>query len=89
MFIMANKLFVGNIDWSATEDDLRAIFAEIGEIEELVILKDRFSGRSRGFGFVTYVDQADAEEAVEKLNGFEFNGRALVVNEARPMEKRA
>ncbi|OGY85252.1 MAG: hypothetical protein A3F54_00080 [Candidatus Kerfeldbacteria bacterium RIFCSPHIGHO2_12_FULL_48_17] len=84
---MSKKLFVGNLDWNATEDDLRTLFAPIGEIEEAVIIKDRMSGRSKGFAFVTYVNDADGDTAIQQLNGQEMNQRKIVVNEARPQKR--
>ena len=81
---MANKLFVGNIEWGATEDDLQKLFSEYGDIEEAVIIKDRFSGRSKGFGFVTFVKEEDAAKAIEALDGHDLNGRNLAVSEAKP-----
>jgi RNA recognition motif-containing protein len=83
---MSKKLFVGNIEWGATEEDLKELFGQYGEIEEAIIIKDRMSGRSKGFGFVTFAEDADAEKAVEALSGQDLNGRELVVNEARPRE---
>ena len=85
---MAKKLFVGNIGWDTSDDQLREAFAASGEIEEAVIIKDRATGRSKGFGFVTFVNDADADKAIESMNGKELDGRALTVNEARPMEPR-
>lgn len=81
---MSKKLFVGNVAWSASEDDLRNLFSQQGEIEDLVILKDKFTQRSKGFGFVTFTNDEDANQAVSELNGYNLNGRNLVVNEARP-----
>jgi RNA recognition motif-containing protein len=83
---MSKKLFVGNIEWGATEEDLKELFGQYGEVEEAIIIKDRMSGRSKGFGFVTFAEDADAEKAIEALNGQDLNGRELVVNEARPRE---
>ncbi len=83
---MSKKLFIGNIEWSTTDDDLKALFEQHGEIEDHIILKDKFSGRSKGFGFVTFTNNEDADKAIEELNGYELNGRALVVNEARPRD---
>jgi RNA recognition motif-containing protein len=83
---MSKKLFVGNIEWGATEEDLKELFGQYGEIEEAIIIKDRMSGRSKGFGFVTFAEDADAEKAIEALSGHDLNGRELVVNEARPRE---
>jgi RNA-binding protein 39 len=84
---MAKKLFVGNINWNASKEDLENIFSQYGELEEAILIKDE-NGRSKGFGFITYVNDADAVAAAEKLNGFEIDGRPLFVNEARPQEKR-
>ena len=79
---MGNKLFVGGLKWEATEDDLREFFAEAGEITDAVVLHDRDTGRSRGFGFVTYATDEEAKAAVEKFNEADFMGRKLTVNEA-------
>lgn len=85
---MSKKLFIGNIDWGATEDDLRTLFSKYGELEEVVIVVDKFSNRSKGFGFVTFVNDDDAAKAMSELNGHELSGRELVVNEARPKQPR-
>jgi len=82
------KLFVGNISWDAKSDDLRKLFSECGEIEDAVVITDRDSGRSKGFGFVTFVNAEDAAAATEKFHDFEFMGRKLTVNEARPPQRR-
>ena len=86
---MGNKLFVGGLKWEATEDDLREFFAEAGEITDAVVLHDRDTGRSRGFGFVTYATDEEAKAAVEKFNEADFMGRKLTVNEARQREDRS
>jgi RNA recognition motif-containing protein len=83
---MSKKLFVGNIEWGATEEQLMELFGQYGEVEEAVIIKDRMSGRSKGFGFVTFANDEDADKAMEALNGHDLNGRELVVNEARKRE---
>jgi RNA recognition motif-containing protein len=83
---MSKKLFVGNIEWGATENDLMELFGQYGEVQEAIIIKDRMSGRSKGFGFVTFAEDADADKAIEALNGHDLNGRELVVNEARKKE---
>jgi len=83
---MSKKLFIGNIEWGTTEDDLKELFGKYGDIEEAIIIKDRMSGRSKGFGFVTFTNEEDADKAMEALNGYELNGRKLVVNEARDRE---
>lgn len=81
---MSKKLFVGNINWQASQEELQDLFAQHGQIEEAVIIHDRSTGRSKGFGFVTFTDDQAADAAVQALNGQEFQGRPLVVNEARP-----
>lgn len=78
------KLFVGNFSFSTTEADLQALFAPFGNIESVAVVTDRQTGRSRGFGFVEMSDRGEAEKAIEALNGKEFGGRTLNVNEARP-----
>jgi len=83
---MSKKLFIGNIAWSTTEDELRTLFGEFGELEDLVIITDRMSGRSKGFGFATFANADDADAAIAKLHEQELNGRNLLVNEARPKE---
>jgi len=85
---MGNKLFVGGLAWAATEDDLRDLFGESGTVTDAVILNDRETGRSRGFGFVTMSSDEEAKGAVEKFHDHEFMGRNLTVNEARPREDR-
>lgn len=85
---MAKKLFVGNISWGVDDAMLREAFAQFGEISDAVVLKDRETGRSRGFGFVTLTDDAQADAAVEAMNGQELDGRELTVNEARPQQPR-
>lgn len=86
---MSKKLFVGNISWGVTDEALHAAFAEFGEIEEAVIIKDKFSGRSKGFGFVTFVNAEDADKAIAEMHEKELDGRALTVNEAKPREDRS
>ena len=76
------KLFVGNMSWSMTEADLHNEFAPFGNIEECRLITDRETGRSRGFGFVTYAEKEQAESAIEAMNGKEIAGRNLKVNEA-------
>jgi len=83
---MSKKLFIGNIEWGVTEDDLKELFGKHGEIEEAIIIKDNMSGRSKGFGFITFSNEEDADKAMEELNGYELNERSLVVNEARQRE---
>ena len=82
------KIYVGNIPFNATEQDLRDLFSEYGEIESLKIIQDQFTNRSRGFGFVEMADDQAAKKAMENLNGKDFLGKNLTVNEARPQQKR-
>ena len=81
---MTTKLYVGGLSFSTTEDELRTLFEEIGQVESVAVITDRYSGRSRGFGFVEMVNQEEAQKAIEQLNGREVGDRNIVVNEARP-----
>ena len=83
---MSKKIYVGNLPYTATEADLQKMFESFGELGEVVIIKDKFSGRSKGFGFVTINDDAEAARAISELNGKDVGGRALTVNEAKPMD---
>lgn len=85
---MSKKLFVGNIDWGTTDDQLKEAFEKYGEVEEAIIIKDKFSNRSKGFGFVTFPNDEEADKAMAELNESELNGRKIIVNEARPREPR-
>jgi len=78
------KIYVGNIAFNATEQDLRDFFSEYGEIESLKIMKDNFTERSKGFGFIEMVDENDAKKSISSLNGKSFMGKTLKVSEARP-----
>lgn len=82
------KLFVGNLAWEVTSDDLRALFADAGNVVDAVVLMDKMTGRSRGFGFVEFASADEAKAAVEKFNGHDLKGRKINVNEARPMQPR-
>ena len=82
------KLYVGNLPFSATNQDLSDIFGEIGSVESCNVIEDRETGRSRGFGFVEMANKEDGERAIAELNGKEINGRELKVNEAKPQERR-
>lgn len=84
----SKKLYVGSLPYSITEDELQALFSPYGEIESVRIITDKFTGQSKGFGFVTMVNQNDAEKAAQELNGKAVKGRTLIVNEARPEERR-
>lgn len=85
---MATKLFVGNLSFRTTSEELRDLFAAAGTVESASVIEDRETGRSRGFGFVEMATQEDATKAVEQFNGKDFGGRNLTVNEARPREDR-
>ena len=78
------KIYVGNMSFKTTEDELRSAFEAHGPVEEVAIVTDRDTGRPRGFGFVTMTNKEDAEKAIEALNQTEFGGRTLTVNEAKP-----
>ncbi len=86
---MATKLYVGNLSYNVSEDELKEVFASKGTVVSANIVTDRDSGRSRGFGFVEMEDSGAAESAIAELNGSEFRGRKMVVNEAKPREERA
>lgn len=85
---MDAKLYVGNLSYNVTEEDLRELFSQAGEIKEVTLIMDRDTRRPKGFGFVEFVTQVDAEKAVRMFNGHELEGRALTVNVARPREER-
>jgi RNA recognition motif-containing protein len=85
---MAKKLYVGSLPYSINETQLRELFEPFGAIESVRVISDKFTGRSKGFGFVEFQDDEAAEKAIAEINGKEIEGRALVVNEARPEEKR-
>ena len=85
---MSNKLFVGNLSFNTTENDLQDAFAAHGTVTETNLMMDRATGRPRGFGFVTMSSSEEAQKAVEALNGKSVDGRALTVNIARPREER-
>ncbi len=78
------NIYVGNLDFKVNENDLLDIFEEYGTVSSSKIITDKYSGRSKGFGFVTMEDQAEADKAIKELNGATFENRNLVVNEARP-----
>jgi len=82
------KLYVGNLSFETTENDLQDLFEQHGQVSEVTLMMDRMTGKSRGFAFVTMNDKAQADAAMAALNGKDLNGRALNVNEARPREDR-
>jgi cold-inducible RNA-binding protein len=86
---MAKKLYVGNLSYNTTDASLKDTFSEVGTVSSATIIIDRMTNRSKGFGFVEFNDDAEAEAAIAKFNGMEMDGRKLTVNEARPMEPRA
>jgi RNA recognition motif-containing protein len=85
---MASKLYVGRLPYATTEDELRELFAAQGTVESAVVITDRATGQSKGFGFVEMSTDAEAQAAVNALNGSEVGGRQIAVSEARPMEER-
>jgi cold-inducible RNA-binding protein len=85
---MAKNLYVGNLVWDATADDLLALFQAHGQVARAQVITDKDTGRSRGFGFVEMDDPAEAQKAIDALHGQPFRGRPLTVNEARPRDPR-
>ena len=85
---MGRKLYVGNLPYSATESAVAEKFAESGTVESCKLISDRDTGRSKGFGFVEMATDAEARAAIENLNGADYDGRPMKVNEARPQQKR-
>ena len=85
---MAKNIYVGNLVWECTADDLLALFQEHGAVARAQVITDRETGRSRGFGFVEMDNDAEAQKAIDALNGADFKGRPLTVNEAKPREDR-
>src|SRR6476620_10871713 len=86
---MSSRLFVGNLSFNTTENDLQDAFAAFGTVTEASLMIDKMSGRPRGFGFVTMASAEEAQKAIDGLNGKQMDGRALTVNIARPREERA
>ncbi len=86
---MSTKLYVGNLSFGVTSDDLHEHFAQAGTVESAKVVEDRDTGRSRGFGFVEMASAEEAQTAIEQFNGQDLDGRNLVVNEARPREERS
>jgi len=85
---METRVYVGNLSYTTTEDELRTLFAEAGAVQSVTLIKDRDTGRSKGFAFVEMVTQAEAEKAISTFNGSQLGNRAIVVNMARPREDR-
>lgn len=86
--LVNNKLFVGNLDYGVTSDQLSELFSQVGEVVDATIITNRHTGRSKGFGFVEMKDEKDSKKAIETLNGKDFQGRKMIVNEARPRAPR-
>ena len=85
---MSMKLYVGNLSFQTSSEDLQQLFAQAGTVESATVVEDRDTGRSRGFGFVEMASKEDGEKAIQQFNGTDLNGRNLTVNEARPREDR-
>ena len=86
---MAKKLYVGNLSFNVTQGDLEELFAQVGTVESVNIITDKFSGQSRGFGFVEMASNEETQVAIERFDGYDLKGRALKVNEARPQGERS
>lgn len=85
---MTKKLYVGNLSYSSTQEQIRSLFEQAGEVSEVSIITDRETGRSKGFGFVEMATEEAAQEAIKRFNGYSLDARPLTVNEARPREER-
>ena len=85
---MNRKLYVGNLPYETTEDDLQGLFGDIGAVASINVMRDRETGRARGFAFVEMASEADAQNAIDKLHNRQFGGRNLTVNEAKPQPSR-
>lgn len=85
---MSKRLYVGNLSYTTNQDSLSQAFSQAGTVSSATVITDKMTGRSKGFGFVEFEDDAEAQKAIEMWNGKELDGRALTVNEARPMEAR-
>jgi RNA recognition motif-containing protein len=85
---MAKRLFVGSLPYDVTQEELQEMFAAMGTVESATLITDKFSGRSKGFGFVEMSSDAESDKAIKELNGKDVKGRNIVVNEARPREER-
>jgi cold-inducible RNA-binding protein len=85
---MATRLYVGNLPFNTTENELQELFSQAGVVQEVTLMQDKFTGKSRGFAFVTMSSEQEAQNAISKFNGSTMEGRPLTVNEARPREPR-
>ncbi|MFL5733429.1 MAG: RNA recognition motif domain-containing protein [Chloroflexia bacterium] len=86
---MAKRLYIGNLPFQTTAEDLRDLFSQVGEIATVDVITDKFTGRSKGFAFVEMTNDTESQEAIDKFNGYMLDNRAIVVNEARPREERS
>lgn len=86
---MAKRLFVGSLPYTVTNDQLQELFSQVGPVESVNVITDRYTGQGKGFAFVEMGSEADAKTAIEKLNGYNMGGRTIVVNEARPQADNA
>lgn len=86
---MTKKLYVGNLPYTVNEDQLRALFTQVGEITSVTMITDRYTGESKGFGFVEMSTEDEAKEAIRRFHGYALDNRNLTVNEARPREERS
>ncbi len=85
---MAKKLYIGNLSYTSTPEQVRALFSQVGEVTDVTIITDRETGRSRGFGFVEMATDEAGAEAIKRFNGYSLDNRSLTVNEARPRDER-
>ncbi|OGM06603.1 RNA-binding protein [Candidatus Woesebacteria bacterium RIFCSPHIGHO2_12_FULL_42_9] len=86
---MAKRLFIGGLSYTTTSEELKELFSKIGEVTAADVITDKFTNQGKGFAFVEFADDANADKAIKELNGTEFGGRKIVVNEARPREERS
>jgi RNA recognition motif-containing protein len=86
---MSTKVYVGNLAFTVTEKEIREAFSQYGELTEVMVITDRLSGRSKGFGFITFADDESAKKAISEMNGKDLQGRSIKVSEAKPMEERS
>jgi RNA recognition motif-containing protein len=83
------NLYIGNLPYGVTEDDIKAKFSEFGELANINLVMDRFTGESKGFGFIEYANNSDADKAIKSMNGAQFGGRTLKVNQAKPKDNQS
>ena len=86
---MAKKLYVGNLSYNSTEQELRELFSQVGEINDVAVISDKYTGQSKGFGFIEMATDEAADEAIKRFNGYSLDSRELTVNVARPREERS